>query len=148
MTTAIQRIRELVAAVPGVKRAYSDHDDGADGLPGGLFETPAALILAGPTISYEQKGSQWHRHIYEVRILVLTSQGAIAERGHSTGQIVDGILDAMNANVTLGERCEWSKFERQNGYTTFEYGETDRSGYEIIVRVSQKSVITTLERGS
>lgn len=147
-TTVITRIRELVEDVDGVKRAYSDHEEGNNGLPGGTFETPCAIVLAGPTVSYEQRPTAWERHEYDIRILVLASEGEISQRGLATGPIVDQIVTAFDANVTLGGRVQWIRFDRQSGYTTFEYGGGNYSGYEIVVRVCQKNTMSNLAFGS
>lgn len=142
MTTAIGRVRELVAGVSGVVIAYAEGETGNYRLPEALNSFPCALVLKGETQSYvlTQGG---HRHTYEVRILVLDGRAQLGDRAATVLTILDALFPLFVGNVALGERVNSCVIQRCTGLDGFAWAgagaDVVYTGHELVLLVSEQA---------
>jgi hypothetical protein len=135
-TAVIERIRELIAEMTGIKRVYGSDLAGTSGLPGGIAEYPSVLVFPGPTILYNQNPGGSHRHEYEVVAQVLFGPvAATAEAAAGSTPVTDALITKFAANVQLGGHSVYAHFLRSEGLTSIAYGGMEYIGYELRLRV-------------
>lgn len=139
MTTAIGRVRELVAGVSGVMIAYAEGETGAYRLPEALNAFPCAIVMKGETQGYilTQGG---HRHTYEIRIIVLDGRAQLGDRAANVLAILDALFPLFVGNVALGARVNSCVIARSSGLDGFAWGAADviYTGHELVLLISEQ----------
>lgn len=142
-TAVIERVRELLAEIAGIKRVYGSDVSGLNGLPGGIAEYPSILVFPGPTIIYQQNPGGSHRHEYEVVVQVLYGPAAaVAESAAGSTPFIDALINKFAANVQLGGHAVYAHFLRNEGLTGIAYGGTEYIGYELRLRAVESGAQT------
>jgi hypothetical protein len=142
MATQLNRIREIIAGIEGMERAFSAGETGREyGIPAAINQAPAAIIFPGETREFALGQGRMH-HTYEVIVQVIEGGGTMRVRAATVLPFVERVMAAFAANVKLGQSEVFARFESQGGFERLEYAGAEYLGYTITLLVREVAAVT------
>ncbi|MBM3940437.1 MAG: hypothetical protein FJ318_06040 [SAR202 cluster bacterium] len=123
LSTLADRLRE----VAGIRAAYSQGDDGANGLPDGLTVLPCVVVSWAGGLSYEQHGGGgMHRYTFLAAVQLFVGDPVLRLAGKRTLTLFDAIVTKMVGEVTLGGDVTYARIlPSEGGFRIIPYGGAD-----------------------
>lgn len=135
----VERMRQLVETLDGIRRAYSTASTGDRRVPPALNMIPCAVIYPGATKEFIL-GDGEKRHTYEVVVEVFGLSGDPGVAAANVAPMPDAVMDLFEDNVALGGVCNSCIFLRTEGVKTLNFGGHDYSGFQLYFEVSEQAV--------